>query len=78
MTNTTQQIVELMRERIESGAWRSNSRIPSQNELAYELQVSPSVVRHATAELRKRGYVRTLPYKGSYARPAEDWQRDPG
>jgi len=68
-------VVEIIRERIERGEWKPRRRIPSQNELAVELNVSRQVIARATADLRQRGYLWTLPHKGSYARPPEDWRR---
>jgi DNA-binding GntR family transcriptional regulator len=77
MTERAQQVANFMRERIESGAWRPHRRVPSQSELANQLKVSARAVAHATADLRRRGYLWTLPHKGNYTRPPEDWQQGP-
>jgi DNA-binding GntR family transcriptional regulator len=66
-------IAEVLRRRIIAGEWRPRRRIPSQQALAAELGVSANTVSRAVACLRNDGYVWTLPHKGSYARPSEDW-----
>ncbi|MDN3355845.1 GntR family transcriptional regulator [Actinomadura sp. DC4] len=72
----TQLVTQFLREHIESGKWRPYNRIPSQDELANKLRVPTRVVAHATAALQQQGYLWSLPHKGSYARPAKDWQRE--
>jgi DNA-binding GntR family transcriptional regulator len=74
MTTKAYQVAQIMRERIEKGEWKPRRRIPSQGELATEFRVSAHVVARAAAFLRSRGYLWTLPHKGSYARPSEDWR----
>jgi DNA-binding GntR family transcriptional regulator len=73
MTERWREIADVIRERIESGEWKPQRRIPSQRKMAVEC-VSIQTVANAVAELRKRGYLWTLRHKGSYVRPAEDWQ----
>jgi DNA-binding GntR family transcriptional regulator len=72
-----EKIAEIIRERIMRGTYPPGRRIPSQSEMADEFGVSARTVGLAIAGLRERGYVWTLPHKGSYARPSEDWI-DPG
>lgn len=69
------EVAQFMRERIECGDWKPRQRIPSQNELADTLCVSPRVVALAVADLRERGYVWTVRHRGSYACPAEYWRQ---
>jgi DNA-binding FadR family transcriptional regulator len=71
---TIGQVTESLRDRIEDGEWRPCRRIPSQAELADEIGVPDRIVGLAIAELRARGYLRTIPHKGSYIRPPEEWQ----
>lgn len=66
-------IGKLLQERIESGEWKPRQQIPSQRRLAEELNASPGTIRRAVVKLRDRGYLWTLPHKGSYARPPEHW-----
>jgi DNA-binding GntR family transcriptional regulator len=68
-----EQIAEIIRERITSGELPPRRRIPSQSEMADEFDVSARTIAHAIASLRERNYLWTLPHKGSYARPPEDW-----
>jgi DNA-binding GntR family transcriptional regulator len=77
MTEREQHVAEMIRERIEQGEWQPRRRIPSQSELAEQFNVSLHVIARATADFRERGYLWTLPHKGSYARPPEDWRKVP-
>jgi hypothetical protein len=67
-------VAGIIRGRIESGEFPPERRIPSQSEMADELGVPERTVAHAVAELRDRGYLWTLPHKGSYVRPERDWR----
>jgi DNA-binding GntR family transcriptional regulator len=69
------QVAEAIRERITSGKLKPRRRIPSQSELATEFEVSARTIALAIASLRDRNYLWTLPHKGSYARPPEDWRK---
>ncbi|MCO5995771.1 winged helix-turn-helix domain-containing protein [Actinoallomurus rhizosphaericola] len=71
-----QEVAEVIRDRIARGDWQPRSQLPSQAKMAKEFGVSGSTVSDAIAHLRERGYVWTLPHKGSYARPAEDWREE--
>lgn len=75
MINRARQVAQFMPDKIESGEWKPHRRIPSQDELANEIDASPLALGRATATLRKKGYSWTLPHKGSYARLAEDWRQ---
>lgn len=57
--------------RIEAGELPPNARFPNEREMVAEYGVSIDTVRRATAELRNRGLVVTLPNKGTYVRRAE-------
>ena len=69
-----ERIAKVIRERITSGQLKPRRRIPSQAEMAEEFAVSGRTVAQAIAWLRDRGYVWTLPHKGSYTRPEEAWR----
>ncbi|MEV5754409.1 winged helix-turn-helix domain-containing protein [Actinoallomurus sp. NPDC052308] len=71
-----QEVAEVIRDRIARGDWQPRSQLPSQAKMAEEFGVSGSTVSDAIAHLREHGYVWTLPHKGSYARPAEDWREE--
>jgi DNA-binding FadR family transcriptional regulator len=71
-----ERVADVIRDRITRGEFQTRRRIPSQSEMAEEFGVSGNAVWRAIACLRAQGYVWTLPNKGSYARPPEDWKRD--
>lgn len=58
--------------RIAAGEIPPNARFPNEREMVSEYGVSIDTVRRATAELRRRGLVITLPHKGTFVRRAED------
>ncbi len=60
---------DIICERIRSGQYRPNARIPSQAEMATEFTVSRRSIAKAIKELREQNYVWTLPHKGSYCAP---------
>ena len=68
-----EQVAEVLRERIRSGELVTRRRIPSQLAMAMEFKSSSRTVSRAVASLRERNYLWTLPHKGSYPRPPEDW-----
>lgn len=59
------QIKEDLLERIRDGAYRSGQRIPSEQALAEEYQVTRTTVRKALDELKREGVIRTEKGKGS-------------
>jgi DNA-binding GntR family transcriptional regulator len=67
-------IAEVMRDRIVAGDWRPNRKILSQQDLAKIFDVRQQTIREAIAYLRHRGYLTTLPSKGTYVRPPQHWQ----
>lgn len=52
--------------RIAAGQLPPGSRLPAERDLMTEYSVSLGTVRRATAELRDRGLVITLPAKGTF------------
>lgn len=70
-----QEIIAIIRDRITSGEYAPGYRIPSQLDLATEFRVAHRTVALAIAALRADGYVRTIPNKGSYARPRDRWRQ---
>jgi transposase len=67
-------VAEIMRERIVSGDWEPNRKILSRGDLAKIFDVREQTIREAVAHLRQRGYLLTLPNKGTYVRPRQDWE----
>lgn len=68
------EIAEVMRRRILNGDWEPNRKILSQGDLAKMFDVRQQAIREAVADLRRRGYLRTVPSRGTYVRPPQDWE----
>jgi len=64
---------QVILEHIKSGQWRPGARLPSQNDLASNLQVSTAPVRQALAKLVEEGVIESLPGKqGLFVSEQED------
>jgi GntR family transcriptional repressor for pyruvate dehydrogenase complex len=61
-----EQVVELIEEKILSGELRVGDRLPTENELTTIYKVSRTVIREAMKTLKERGWVETLPAKGTF------------
>lgn len=59
------QVADYVAKQIGDGAYPAGSVLPGETALAEELEVSKGTVRHAMAELRSRGLIRTLHGHGS-------------
>ena len=64
-----QQIEEILRDRIRQGLYPPEQRMPSEERLAQELQVSRASVRTAMASLAAEGYVLRRHGDGTYPSP---------
>ena len=64
-----QQIEEILRERIYQGVYPPEQRMPSEEHLANELEVSRASVRTALASLTAQGYVTRRHGDGTYPSP---------
>jgi len=62
--------------RIKAGQISPGARLPGERALAEEYGVALGTARRAMEELRDRGYVVTLPAKGTYVKPVEEWPED--
>lgn len=69
-TNIGSKVFEQLREQIISGEWGPGTKIPSENELAQQLDVSRITVRQALQKLTALGLVETRPGEGSYVKEA--------
>lgn len=67
-------VAAVMRERIVAGDWPHGRKILTQEELARIFGVRHQTIREAIADLRQRGYLVTVPHKGTYVRPPRDWE----
>jgi Bacterial regulatory proteins, gntR family len=70
-------VAGIMRDRIVGGDWRPGRKILAQQDLAKIFDVRHQTIREAVTYLRERGYLRTVPNKGTYVRPPEEWERAP-
>jgi len=59
--------------RIKAGELPPGARLEGERAMATEYGIALGTVRRAIRELVERGYVVTLPAKGTYVRPAEEW-----
>lgn len=59
--------------RIRNGELVTNRPIPSEKVLMKEYGVAKATVRQAVALLREQGWVFTVPYRGTYVSPPENW-----
>ncbi len=67
------QIAEILKRRILSGQYPSNSRIPTESELVETYEVARTTARRAVGVLRDEGLVYTVPQRGTYvAQRSED------
>lgn len=64
----SQKTVAFLRERITSGEWPVNSRIPIEPELQNMLGVGKTTVREAVRSLANLGMLETLPGRGTFVR----------
>lgn len=60
------QIKEMLKEKIERGKYEPGECIPSENQLAEELDISKPTIRRAVDELAREGYVKRIRGKGTY------------
>lgn len=64
--NITQQLVEYMREKIQSGEWKVGQKIPSENDLAKKLNVSRASVHAAIQRFIALGMIKSEQGKGTF------------
>lgn len=62
-----QQIKDRILERIADGRWRAGTKIPSENQLVKELEVSRMTVHRALRELAQEGHVQRVAGVGTFA-----------
>jgi GntR family transcriptional regulator len=65
----SQQVEDLLRERIQNGTYPPDIRMPSEEHLADELQVSRASIRTAMASLAAEGYIIRRHGDGTYVQP---------
>lgn len=65
-TNISSKVFEQLRDQIIIGEWKAGTKIPSENDLAQQLDVSRITVRQALQKLTTLGLLETRPGEGSY------------
>jgi GntR family transcriptional regulator len=60
------QLAQIVTERIKSGQYPRESRLPSESDFMEEFELGRSTVRRAMAYLREQGLVETVPTRGTY------------
>ncbi|CFX06210.1 Transcription regulator HTH, GntR [Syntrophomonas zehnderi OL-4] len=65
-----EQLTEKIIELIVNGVLKPDEQLPAVRVLAAELTVNPNTIQKAYKELDHRGYIYSLPGKGSFVRPA--------
>lgn len=65
-----EQLMEKIIELIVTNVLKPDEQLPAVRVLAAELTVNPNTVQKAYKELEHRGYIYSLPGKGSFVRPA--------
>ncbi|MEV0382473.1 GntR family transcriptional regulator [Nonomuraea sp. NPDC050643] len=64
-----QQMYDILRERIESGAYQPRNPIPSITHLEQEFGVARGTVRKVLGKLKEDGYLRAISGKGTFVVP---------
>lgn len=67
------QVLEILKNHIETGEWRVGTRIPTEEQLCSQYNVSRATVRLAIGELVSLGYLKKFQGKGTFVR-----RRKPG
>ena len=67
-TGATQSVLQYMKDKIESGEWKTGDKIPSENELAKALEVSRSTVRFAIQQFIAVGSMVSIHGKGTFVK----------
>lgn len=60
------QIYNILKQRIESGEYPANSKLPSENDLVVEFEVTRATIRNSIKRLKDEGKIYTLKGKGSF------------
>lgn len=72
------QLADHVAARIHAGQLRPGARLSGERALAEEYGVALGTMRRAIVELRDRGYVVTLPAKGTFVTEPDKWPHSDG
>ncbi|WP_219503435.1 GntR family transcriptional regulator [Nonomuraea ceibae] len=70
------QIAEEIAQHISRGTFTPRRAIPGEAALVQQYDVARETVRRAVALLREQGWIYTVPQRGSYVSPKEQWPPD--
>ena len=70
------QLADIIRGRIESGRYPPGSTIPSIERIRQETGVAVMTIRNGIRVLIAEGWVLTVPGKGTFVQPPENWPQD--
>ncbi|GGK60966.1 hypothetical protein Sme01_02520 [Sphaerisporangium melleum] len=70
------QVADHVAARIRAGELGPGARLPGERAMAEEYGVALGTIRRAVEELRDRGYLVTLPAKGTFITPRDQWPAD--
>ncbi|MBI5408988.1 MAG: GntR family transcriptional regulator [Nitrospirae bacterium] len=62
------QLLEILKEHIQKGDWKVGAKIPTEEQLSFQYNVSKATVRLAISELASLGYLKKFQGKGTYVR----------
>ncbi|OPX86185.1 MAG: HTH-type transcriptional repressor YtrA [Pelotomaculum sp. PtaB.Bin104] len=65
-----EQLVEKIKDLIINNVLKPDEQLPAVRVLAGELTINPNTIQKAYRELEHRGYIYSVPGKGSFVRPA--------
>lgn len=65
-----EQLVEKIKELIINDVLKPDQQLPAVRVLASELTINPNTIQKAYRELEHRGYIYSVPGKGSFVKPA--------
>ena len=66
------QLMELLKDRIDSGEYQPRYPIPSEHQLVQETGLARTTVRKSVAALRDQGYIYSVHGLGTFVSPPED------
>ncbi|ETP72271.1 transcriptional regulator [Lachnospiraceae bacterium JC7] len=69
--NVTEYVMQYIKEKIESGAWPLDSKIPSENQLSVELKCSRTSIRSALQRYNVLGILESQHGRGSFVKSSE-------
>lgn len=68
-----QQVANDIERQIRAGELEPDRAIPSELRIQQEYGVARGTARRVVEELRERGLVYTIPQRGSFVKPADEW-----